>query len=368
MARTTTPNSTKSIVKQALKKTQKKKEKPTELHQILIPTPSSLLNCACSDTSLGAFIPGTMINVIGDSSTGKTFLALSILAEMAKMDDYFGDHRFLFDDVENANAFNMEKLFGKKCVSRIESPKVDEDGEDQPSDTIEDFHINISNALKKGKPFIYILDSFDALDSDQDREKIEEMRKAKEKGTKPAGSYGMSKPKKSSEILRNITGQLKKTKSNLIIISQTRDNISPMSFEKKTRSGGRALKFYASHEMWLANVGKLISKKTPIGNQVEVRISKNKLTGKSRQISFNIYNDYGIDDIRSSVDWLVGEGYWEKKKLTIDAKQLRIKGSIDTIVREIENRGVEHKLKKIVGRKWLEVEETLKLNRKPKYL
>lgn len=308
-----------------------------------------------------------MINIIGDSSSGKTFLALSILAEMTIMNDCFDDYRYIFDDVENANAFNMEKLFGKNCSSKIEPPTVDENGEGIPSDTIEDFHINISNALRKEKPFIYILDSFDALDSDQDREKIEKMRKAKEKGTKEAGSYGMSKAKKSSEILRNITGQLKRTKSNLIVISQTRDNINPLSFEKKTRSGGRALKFYASHEIWLANAGKLVRKEKIIGNQVKIKVTKNKLTGKQRHVSFPIYNDYGIDDISSCVEWMVMESHWKKKKLTIDAKEFRINGTIGTIIREIENKGTEHKLKKIVGRKWLEVEETLKLNRKPKY-
>lgn len=309
-----------------------------------------------------------MGNIIGDSDSGKTILVLSILAEMTTMGVVFDDYRFIFDDAEHANDFNMEKLFGKKCASRIEPPKLDEKGKFVNSDTIEDFHINISNALREGKPFVYILDSFDALDSDQDQEKFEEMRIAREKGEKASGSYSMSKAKKSSELLRNIISQLKKTKSYLMIISQTRDSIKLMSRPTKTRSGGRALKFYASHEMWLTNVKKLISKKEIIGNQVEIRITKNKKTGKKRTVSFPIYYDYGVDNIRSSIEWLIEKDHWKKKKLTIEAKEFRIKGTIDTIIREIEKRNLEHKLKKIVGRKWLEVEESLKLNRKPKYL
>ena len=366
MARTNRPN-IKSLTQQIESRDKKRKQpSPVPEELTLVPTPSTLFNCACSDTPSGGLAIGRMVNLIGDSSSGKSIFALSIFAEMAQH-EVFNHYRFVYDDVENANSFDMERLFGAETADRIEPPAVDEEGDDCPSDTIEDFHCNISDCIDHGVPFVYVLDSFDALDSDQDREKLDKMRKARASGRKESGSYGMSKAKKSSEILRNIVGALKRSEGVLIIISQTRDNIDPISFEKKNRSGGWALKFYANHEIWLAMAGKIPKKDRVIGNKVKAKITKNKLTGKVREIEFPIFYDYGVDDIRSCVEWMVKESYWSKKKLTIDASDLHITGTADKVIRQIEDRNLERKLKRAVGKAWVDIEETLKLNRKPKY-
>jgi len=197
------------------------------------------------------------------------------------------------------------------------------------------------------------------------------MRAARKKGTKAKGTYAMSIPKKASSLLRNITRHLKTTKSILIIISQTRDNINPMSFETKTRSGGRALKFYAFHEIWLAVAGKIkkdINKrKRTIGMKVKVKVTKNKETGKSREVEFSIYNKYGVDDIRSCIQYLINEKYWTKTKQTINAEQLNIRATEQKLIEEIESRGLERKLKRVVGKCWQEIEDQLNPNRKPRY-
>ena len=356
----------KNTVRQVVRKSRRPSpaaEKPSS--RIFFPAPSSLLSCACTDTATGGFSLGRMVNLIGDSSSGKTFVALSVFAEMAQRKE-FDNYRFIFDDVENADDFNTAKLFGKEVARRIEAP-YQQDGEPVPSDTIEDFHFNIADALDGDQPFLYVLDSFDALDAKQDQEKIESMRAARTKGNKVAGSYAMSKPKKSSELLRNICGKLKRTNSGLIIISQTRDNIDPMSFEKKTRSGGKALKFYAHHEIWLAMAGKIVKRDRVIGNKVKAKVSKNKVTGKVREVAFPIFYDYGVDDIKSSIEWLVAEGFWKKTKLTIHAEELGLSGTADKLVKAIEEKGQERQLKKIVEKGWVEIEEGLKLNRKSKY-
>lgn len=352
-------------VRQIERKNKSSRGKNPTPERLFFPLPSTLLACAASDVPDGGFSLGRMVNLIGDSSSGKTFVALSIFAEMAK-NPAFDNYRFIFDDVENANDFNMSRLFGKAVDERIEAPFV-QDGEPVPSDTIEDFHFNIADALDDGRPFFYILDSFDALDAIQDQEKIDKMRTARAKGNKVAGSYAMSKPKKSSELLRNICGKLKKTDSGLLIISQTRDNIDPMSFEKKTRSGGKALKFYAHHEIWLAMAGKIKKRDRIIGNKVKAKISKNKITGKVREVEFPIFYDYGVDDIRSCIEWLESEGFWKKTKLTIHAEELGISGTVDKLISQIEEKGLENELKKVVGAGWAEIEESLKLNRKSKY-
>ena len=364
MARTKKPVD-KNLIKQ-IKNRAKKKPSDHIKNIRLLPSPSTLLNLACSDSAYGAFSVGRMINIIGDSSSGKTLFALSCLAEAAKK-KCFDKYRLIFDDVENANTFNILYLFGQLLAKRIEPASLDTDNMPVPSETIEDMHCNIMDAIDHGQPFIYVTDSFDALDSEQDQEKIEDMRMARSRGTKSKGSYGMSKPKKSSELLRSICGKLKKTESILIIISQTRDNINPMSFEKKTRSGGRALKFYAHHEIWLAMAKKHESKGVITGANVKAKVSKNKLTGKVRNVEFPIFYDMGIDDIRSCIDFLVREKIWKKTKQTIEAKGLGIKGSMHKLIKTIEEKNLEHKLQKITDNAWNKIESSIRLNRKRRY-
>lgn len=329
----------------------------------LISTGSTLLNLALSDSPDGGFSMGKMVNIVGDSNSGKTLLALSICAEMAKH-KRFDKHRFIFDDVEAANEFDLSKMFGVSVASRIEPPSVDEEGGSKYSDTIQDFQVNISRALSNKVPFIWILDSFDAMTSEEEKGRIQDKLKGKDVG----GTYGMNKPKIIGETLRMIIRDLKKTASLLIIISQTRDNINPMSFEKKTRSGGRALKFYATHEMWLAVGEKFKSRDRIIGVESKVKITKNKLTGKVRQVSFPVYYDYGIDDIGSCIDFMVEEKFWHMNKQTIDAVDLELKGTRQYLINQIEKNNLESELKKVMAFSWTSIEDSLKLKRKPKYL
>lgn len=334
----------------------------------LIPTGSTLLNLALSGYIGGGWKKGTMVNVIGDSSAGKSFVVLTTLAEMhtySKFDEY----ELIYDDVENANSFDMEYLFGNSFKDRVIAPNYDDEEEESYSDMIEDFQLNFIRALQEG-PCVYCLDSFDALTAEADEKKSMEMLEAREKGKEVKGTYGMAKAKKSSEILRQNVKKLKKTKSLLCIVSQTRDNVDPLSFQKKTRAGGKALKFYASHELWLTNGGAIKSKDRIIGVKCKVKISKNKLTGKIREVSFPIFYDYGIDDIGSCVDFLIKEKHWKKSASgsKITTNELLIDPCTRaSVIKQIESKGLEKKLSEIVGAVWHDIEDSLKLNRKSKY-
>ena len=85
----------------------------------LIPTGSTLLNCALSDQYQGGYAIGTFVNTIGDSGTGKTLLALNSLADMT-LHRRFDDYRFIFDDDEAALAGNLRFMFGSEVAERIE--------------------------------------------------------------------------------------------------------------------------------------------------------------------------------------------------------------------------------------------------------
>jgi len=329
---------------------------------ILIPTGSTLFNLALSDSIHGGFDGGKIINLIGDSSSGKTFIALSCFAEMAH-NPAFEEYRFIYDDVEQANEFNIRYLFGEKTESRIEEPP------NKHSNLIEDFRDNILSLLKEGEPFVYVLDSFDALSSEDEIKKVNEQVKAREKGNKISGTYGMEKAKGVSQLLRMIKTSLNKTNSVLIIISQTRDNIG-ISFAEKTRSGGKALKFYSTHEIWTAHVGyikkKINDKDRKIGIRSRIKISKNKLTGKIHEVDVPIFYDYGIDDIRSCIEWMIEEGIWSSKGGVIKSNEFPPM-TMEKLIRYIEENNKEKTLKEIVETEWRIIQDNLKLNRKRKY-
>jgi len=334
----------------------------------LIPMGSTLLNLAMSGTIYGGAKKGCMINIIGSSNGGKSILALTSFAE-TNMKRSFDDYKFIYDDVERANSFNMNYMFGEKTAKRISVPRKEKD--DNFSITVQHFQANVMYWLKKDIPFIYILDSFDALDALEDQKKVEEMIAGIEKEKKNvAGTYGMAKAKAASSILRGVTNGLANTQSALFIISQTRDNADTMSFQKETRSGGRALKFYATHELWLSPIGTIKKKETIIGNKIKVKVTKSKLTGKMRDVEFDIYYDYGIDDIGSCIDYLIKMGRWSGGgQAKIDHKKdfsfencLRPK-----MISLIEQNNLHTVLKKIVEIVWNDFEESIRLNRKSKY-
>jgi recombination protein RecA len=339
--------------------------------ELLIPTGSSLLNLACSDSVNGAFAVGGIANIIGDSQAGKSLLALSILAEVCHHPQ-FHDHRIIYDDVEEANSFDMIALFGKTMTEKLEAPNyIDE--VPHYSDTIQDFHMNINRAIKEDSPFVYILDSFDALTSDEEINKVEANLEAREKGKEGKGSYGMDKPKAMSQMLRMIKGKIKKTNSLLLIISQTRDDINPMTFTTKTRSGGNALRFYSWHEMWLAVAGKIPGKhEIPIGVNIKIKVSKNKLTGKLREIKFPIYYSYGIEDVESMIDWLVDHKFWQKSGNSIIPEGLSSKTAGEKFTKKhlidwIGQHSMENKLRELVAQYWQLIEKEARIDRKKKY-
>lgn len=354
------------------KKSSPSKSRPRPSSSFL-PTGSTLLNLACAENPFGGYGPGRMVNIIGDSFSGKTVLALTCLAEMAN-DPRFDEYRLIYDDSEMASgSFDFPKLFGKRFLERVEPPEVDDNGQPVYSSTVEDFHFHVDQAIKEGRPFVYVLDSFDAVSDESEVAKSEEFMKSKQTGKTVSGSYNVYKPKYASQMFRLITGGLSKTRSLLIVVSQTRDRISNVSFgNPKTRSGGNALKFYASHEIWLSYLRSYKDEKTKrtYGARTKIKITKNKITGKVRECEIDIFSDYGIDDIGSCVDFMVAEGAWKKvgsgfilAKLNDSEKKVRK----TDLIKWIESENLEKKLFDAVAEHWMVIEEKLRLNRKARF-
>ena len=346
---------------------------PPEESRLLIPSGSTLINCCCSDSARGAWVPGTVVNVVGDKSAGKTMLAMSCMAEVAH-DERFAHYRLDYRDIEARLNFDIPYLFGDRLASRLNMGGKIETVEDWLRDL---WKILDDCELRKGPPTIYALDCFDFLTSPEEISKT----KKKSEGEKTKGSYaGARKAGDLTALLRLTIRRLEATKSLLLVISQVRENMDAGIFDPKLyRGGGYALGHACTHELWLFSRGKL--KKTVrereriIGAKTCPRITKNSLTGKARETEVNIYYDYGIDDIGSCVDFMVTEGFWKKKvdpktkKITntISVPILGIEGSRITIIQQVEEKGLEVRLRKAVGKAWREIEESMRLNRKKRF-
>jgi RecA/RadA recombinase len=346
------------------------RKKPSKLltAKDYLSTGSTLLNLACAGRALGGFAKGRYYFIVGDSSAGKTLLALTCFAE-ATINLNFDDYRLIYDNAEDGAMFDFEKFFGKDCAERVEPPAEDK-GVPVFSTTIEEFYYHLDDATKEQKPFVYVLDSMDSLSSDGEGQKFDEQKEAHRKGKDTAGSYGDGKAKINSAGLRKIMPYLRKTGSILIIISQTRDNLG-FGFEKKTRSGGRALKFYATVEMWLSKTGTIKKtvkgKERKMGVTTQIEVKKNRITGKERSVEIPILNSIGIDDLGSCIDYLVEERHWKKSGPNISAPEFNHNGSREALIKLIESSDEERKLRLLVASVWNEIEDALNVSRKGRY-
>lgn len=338
----------------------------------LVSIGSTLLNCAMSDNYLGGIAQGTIVNVIGESSAGKTMVCETMLAEAAN-DPKYDDYTLILDDAEYAHAIDTEHLFGKKAAERIRAPKYDEDGEPVYSSTVEQFFANINRVLDSGDSVIYCLDSLDTLSDSAEMDKAEEYVKVDDgKKSEVSGTYGMAKAKLLSQLFRTINQKLADTNSILVIISQTRDNVGAIgpASPKTRRAGGKALEFYCTHTVWLTCVKQLTAEvdgeKFKIGNMVQAEVKKNKFTGRPRKVQFPIYYDYGIDDIASCVDFLIDCGYIKKAGAYYSWPGWD-KMHKNKLIAKIEDEDLVPELRERVSEQWAIREEKLRLGRKPRF-
>jgi len=351
-----------------IKRKMRKQQKQKLSFKDFVSTGSTLLNLACTGKPFCGFAKGKYYFLVGDSASGKTFLSLTCLAE-ASINPNFKNYRFIYDNNEDGALMDVQKFFGQGVSDRLEPPSID-DGEPGYSSTIEEFYFHVSDAIEQEKPFIYILDSMDSLSSKDEISKFEETTDAYRRGRETTGSYGDGKAKKNSSNLRRLLTPLRKSGSILIIINQTRDNLG-FGFEKKTRSGGKALRFYACLEMWSAIRSKIYKtikgKKRQLGILCQVAIKKNRITGREREITVPIYHSFGIDDIGGCIDYLLGEGHWGIKGKVIVAPEFEFKGMKEKLIRHIEDNRLEKDLRSIVGDVWNEIEDACALKRKKRY-
>ena len=348
--------------------------------QNTISSGSALLNLACTDSPYGAFIPGRYYLIVGSSSAGKTWTMLSVAAE-STLHDKFKDYKVVLDEPEEGNNVDINFYFSEEVANKIQAPKYDDNNEPVYSETIEDFYDNINRELDEAenekRGLIYILDSMDALTSMAEIKKTDEQREAREKGKETTGSMGDGKAKINSQNLRRVCSRLNKTGSMLFIVCQERDNLGSM-VASKTFSGGNALLFYATLQIWLTHKSEI--KATikghvrTLGNISKIAIKKNRLTGqRHRDLELPFYHSFGMDDTGSLIDWLVEEKHWTggaKETAKIDATEYGVQLNKEQLARHIESLpNGRKKLYKIVAQVWKDIKKDIedKVVRKARY-
>jgi len=241
---------------------------------------------------------GKVINIVGDSSSGKTFLACELMAAAYHA---LGERlRWTYDDAESGFSFDTEELYG--------FPVLPPEEERVKSETVEEWYCHVrefAESLKKNEIGIYVLDTLDGLSSKQIQERGDDRYKAYQKGKKyETGSYQLESAKfLSQEFFKNLTSLIEQTNVLLVVISQTRDDITSM-FKKQTRSGGRALDFYAHSCLWLAKSQVVKKKGRAVGIVVKAKVMKSKTPRPYRWCYFPLTFDYGLDNVGANVDFL----------------------------------------------------------------
>ena len=242
---------------------------------------------------------GKIINIVGDKSSGKTFLACELIAAT-----HFSRKNlaWAYDDCESGFGFDTQALYGVEIM-----PEAVEDR--RRSQTVEELVGNVREfleGLKEGQPGIYVVDSLDGLASDELEERADERHKAFKKGEAfKKGSYQMAKAKfLSQEFFPPVSELLEQTDALLIIISQVRMDVDPRSWTKHTRAGGKAMDFYAHTVLWLTTRTVLKTRGRPTGVIVEAKATKSKTPRPFRQCYFTLLFTYGLDNTGTNVDFL----------------------------------------------------------------
>lgn len=315
---------------------------------------------------------GRILNIVGDKSSGKTFLSIEVIA--AAKQKYGKALKWVYDDAESGFSFDTKKLYGFEIMPMDKDKRI-------KSPTVEDAYCNVREFFEKLKSDefgIYVIDSLDALNDKEgkkiadDQYKTYKKRKASptEKEVKEKGSYRMAKAKYlSNTFFPNLADLIEKKNGLLIIISQVRCNLDPFSFEKYSRAGGKAMDFYAHTVLWLANLKKLKKCDRPVGVVVKASNRKSKTPRPYRELMFTLYFDYGLDNITTNVDFLydllTNTGLPSSKESITwdDSPKMNRAKMIDYII----DNNLEKELKKRALAKWEAIETKIKTNRKPKY-
>jgi recombination protein RecA len=234
---------------------------------------------------IGGLPRGRIIEIYGPESSGKTTLALHVVAEIQKKGGVAA-----YVDAEHA----MDPVYAKKLGVDIDEMLIS-----QP-DTGEQALEITDTLVRSGGVDIVVVDSVAALTPKAELE----------------GEMGDQLPglqaRLMSQALRKLTGSISKSNTIVIFINQIRMKIGIMFGNPETTTGGNALKFYASVRLDIRRIGAIKDRDEVVGNQTRVKVVKNKVAPPFKQVEFDIMYGQGVSKTGELIDLGVKAGIVEK--------------------------------------------------------
>jgi len=234
---------------------------------------------------VGGLPRGRVVEIFGPESSGKTTLALHVVAEAQKLGGVCG-----FVDAEHA----LDPVYARKLGINLEDLLIS-----QP-DTGEQALEITDTLVRSGALDVLVVDSVAALTPKAELE----------------GEMGDSLPglqaRLMSQALRKLTGSISRSHTMVIFINQIRMKIGVMFGNPETTTGGNALKFYSSVRLDIRRIGQIKERDEVVGNQTRVKVVKNKVAPPFKQVEFDIMYGEGVSKVGELIDLGVKAGVVEK--------------------------------------------------------
>jgi recombination protein RecA len=229
---------------------------------------------------------GRITEIYGPEASGKTTLALQIIAQAQKKGGYaaFVDAEHAFDPkYARALGINTDELLVSQPDSGEQALEITE------------------TLIRSGALDVIVVDSVAAL-----------VPRAELEGEMGDSHMGLQ-ARLMSQALRKITGVVSKTRTSCVFINQVREKIGVMFGNPETTTGGRALKFYSSVRLDIRRIGSIKKGDEVLGNRTKVKVVKNKVAPPFKVVEFNILYGKGISRINEVLDLAVEYDIIEKR-------------------------------------------------------